>query len=472
VRDDDCAAPDDGRLRTNAWCGVAGASGSRGAEFDSWGLKTIERVTTQLLAAKTVDYANWQAPLVGWGIVLPDNDTPPTDKARASDAPECIRELITQRSKLYAAWGGVPVFRYRSDISVGLLRRYAADGTASDPGFNGKRGVGPDAVPWYLLIVGTPEQIPWQFQYRVQQDAYVGRLDLDPSGLDRYVGSLLVDWAASPVVHAKPVIWSVDFGMPDISRLMRRTIADRLAAAFVNDEDHEFEMADGVLSDASATHTGLAEALTERHPAFIATSSHGATLPLDDTKAMEAQLGLLVDVARTVMDAKALPSAPGAIWYAHACCSAGCDATSSFSGMVAADSTLGQTLTALGKVGARSSLLARHLLGGPLPARAFVGHVEPTFDWTLRDKRTGQVTTTNIVEAMYGRLHLASRPPIGFALEAYHRGVGGFWRDYAKARDDQDEHVPGAAEMVKLTKLVASDREAMVLLGDPTVRCG
>jgi hypothetical protein len=35
--------------------------------------------------------------------------------------------------------------------------------------------------------------------------------------------------------------------------------------------------------------------------------------------------------------------------------------------------------------GARISPLPRALLGAEKPLRAFVGHVEPTFDWTLRD---------------------------------------------------------------------------------------
>jgi hypothetical protein len=244
--------------------------------------------------------------------------------------------------------------------------------------------------------------------------------------------------------------------------------------AFIDDKDHDFDMTGGVLSDGSATHARLAAALGERRPAFVATSSHGATYPFDDSAAMAAQLGLPMDDGRTVMDPKALTAAwfpHGSIWYAHACCSAGCDAVSSFVGAAAADSTLGRTLDALSKVGARTAPLPKTLLGGSMPARAFIGHVEPTFDWTLRDPRNGQTTTARIVDALYGQLHRATRPPVGFAMAAYHRGIGGLWRDYAESRDEQDDHVPGADEKVRRAKLVASDLEAMVLLGDPTVRC-
>ena len=353
------------------------------------------------------------------------------------------------------------------------MRRYAADGAPSDPGLGGLRGVGPNAVPWYLLIVGSPAEIPWRFQYRLQLDAFVGRLDLEPDGLERYVEALLGDWSQTALDARKPVVWAVDHGAQDITHLMRRTIADRLAKAF--GADAELDMAGGVLADAGATCAGLAAALAERRPAFVATTSHGATFPLDDSAAMAAQLGLPVDSAHAPLDPAVLTSVwspHGAIWYAHACCSAGCDAASSFAGAASADSALGRTLTALTQLGARSAPLPKHLLGGPRPARAFIGHVEPTFDWTLRDPRNGQTTTAHIVQALYDRLHLASRPPIGHALETYHKGIGGLWRDYVDAGEELDAHVAGADERVRRAKLVACDREAMVLLGDPTVRCG
>ena len=50
-------------------------------------------------------------------------------------------------------------------------------------------------------------------------------------------------------------------------------------------------------------------------------------------------------------------------------------------------------------------------------------------------------------------------------------GTGGLWRDYNDARVELDELKPVEAK-VRRSKLVAADREALVLLGDPTVRCG
>jgi hypothetical protein len=202
------------------------------------------------------------------------------------------------------------------------------------------------------------------------------------------------------------------------------------------------------------------------------TSSHGATMPLDDPGAMKAQLGLPVDCDRAVLSPDALVGAwspYGAIWYAHACCSAGGDARSRFEGLVGEQSSLGRTLGAIAQAGACSAPLPRALLGASRPLRAFIGHVEPTFDWTLRSPLTGEVVTSHIINALYQQLHQARRPPIGFAMSTYFTQVAGFLQDYADALDAQDEHAADARERARRAKLIAYDRLATVILGDPTV---
>lgn len=50
------------------------------------------------------------------------------------------------------------------------------------------------------------------------------------------------------------------------------------------------------------------------------------------------------------------------------------------------------------------------------PLRAFIGHVEPTFDWTLRQPETGQVLANTTVEALYNHMHRAQPEPVGMAF--------------------------------------------------------
>jgi hypothetical protein len=451
-------------LRADAWCGEA-AIGPLGDESEDWGTRRDLPRPLQLLASEAVDLANWKHSQVGWGIVLPERaDVPGIDKSAGADAPEPIRALLAARAP-------APVLRYDPSLPSGKLRRYDATGKASDLSYTGIRGTGPNAMPRYLLIVASPEQIPWSAQYRMQISAFVGRLDLDLEGLQNYVHALLNDWSDAKPDARRPVVWAVDHGHPDITRLMRKVIADRVQLLFAKDPDHK-DVAAGFISDKNATQEGLRQALLERSPAFIITSSHGATFPLDDPTAMRAQLGLPIDDGHNPLDSAVLTtdaSGYGAIWYAHACCSAGSDAKSKFEGLAGADSKLGKTLSSIAKVGACSAPLPRGLLGNAKPVRAFIGHVEPTFDWTLRDPATGQVTTHDIVNALYNQLHLATRPPIGLAMSAYFQAVGGLLQDHIDAIDAVDEHKSQAKQWARSAKLMALDRLATVLLGDPTV---
>ena len=452
-------------LQANAWTG-APATAPMDAHTLKWGGRRNAGKAQQSLAP-ALDLDDWKDPKVGWGIVLPDRDhVPPADKARGLDAPEPIRDLLHAR-------GDAPVLRYRPDLDEGKLRRYAADGTARDLNPRGKRGVADDAVPWYLLIVGSPLEIPWNLQYRLNTDAFVGRLDLDAAGLEHYVQALKDGWAGAPRDVRKPLIWSVDHGHPDITRLMRKIVAEKLQAEFTNDAGGEFDMRGGFLSDAKGTHADLQEALSARRPAMIATTSHGATFPLKQPAVMAGNLGLLVDRNQALADPVALANGwnpLGAIWYAHACCSAGCDARSRFEGLVDGTTVLGETLTGLGGCGALTAPLPQALLGGARPLGAFIGHVEPTFNWTLRDPANGQATVQHIVNALYFGLHDAKRPPVGRAMHAYYNAVAGFLLDYESATRAVDRHENGAERMAARAKLMAFDSLSMVVLGDPTVR--
>ncbi len=458
----DPVEPPDSELRTDAWCGE-GAHGRPGPGATKWSVRPPTTFKGVKLAPTPVDAADWRHPAVGWGVVLPDRtDATRPEKARGDDGPEPIRQLLADR-------GGAPVFRYRPEIGDGKLRYYTVQDTEHDLAFSGDRGGGPFQIPHYLLIVGAPAAIPWSAQLRMQLDACVGRLDLDAAGLDNYVRALRRDWSDSRRDATRPLIWAVDHGHPDITRLMRKAIADKVAAALT--QDGEFDMRGGVLMDGDATGAGLVETLRARTPAFVLTSSHGATFPLHDTAAMTSQLGLPVDHAKTVLPAERVPAdaAYGAIWYAHACCSAGSDGASQFTTLVEPGTLLSDTLRAVERCGSLTAPLPRRLLGSETPVRAFVGHVEPTFNWTLRTPDTGQVTTHRIVQALYNQLHRASRPPVGLAMATYYTNVAGLLKDHLQELDGVNKHAKGALERAMRAKLMALDRLATVVLGDPTV---
>ncbi len=318
------------------------------------------------------DERDWTHPDVGWGLVLPDNDSlPTTERAKADDAPEAIGRLLQKRPN-------APVLRWRKGLQQGYLRRYYADGKEQDLSAQAPNpGIGRGRIPRYLLIYASPAEIPWAVQYALNMSTFVGRLDLTGPDLDHYVEALIGDWAGQMCNPRAPLVWSVDHGQNDITWLMERAVAGKLWEEFETNADLNKRR---WLKDDSATREGLAAALVEIAPALVITTSHGMTGPVNDSNVLKSQLGAPVDAQYAVLGTQHLdgwqPS--GAIWYSHACCSAGSDSESRYKGLLPEDGAIGSLLSQIAAAaGATVAPLARSLLGAEKPLRAFIGLTLP-----------------------------------------------------------------------------------------------
>lgn len=419
------------------------------------------------MPAPIVSLSEWQHPEVGWGIVLPDDpQVPATERWRANDAPEPIQRLA-------AARGNAPVFRVGPDWQPGYLHYYDPAGRKWPINLGaGRFGTATGHVPRYLLILGGPDLVPWDVQYDLQATCYTGRLDLDAPGLHAYVAALMNDWPGRPANRANTQVWSVDHGGGDITELMRDAVGKPLHQLFATDPDRALAAGARYIGGRLATATALEQALAEHRPQLIATTSHGATMPIDDPPTMRARLGLPVDDRFGLLDASRLAldgTCGGAVWLAQACCSAGSSATSAFKGILRPGSDGQRMLDAVAACGNTVAPLPRALLGASNPLAAFVGHVEPTFDWTMRDPSTRQFLTNGILEAFHRRLY--SGQPVGMALDAVREQAGSILRSYLSARRLLVEKTD-RSQLSRLLALhlAATDLSAMVLLGDPTVR--
>ncbi len=460
-------------LLINAWTGTETPSSSLVDPHTSdvttralkWGLAKRAEPPQNLLAPPPEEPWNWRKEDVGWGLVVPENTTiDATLRCTAVDQPEPIQQLVASRP-------GSPVLRYIKGEN-GHVRRYRPDGSHQDPALvGGERGIKPGALPWFLLIYADPSVIPWEFQYAANMSAFVGRLALSGVPLERYVTALISEWAGSTVDPRAPVVWSANHGAPDISWLMDAAISRKIFAAYETDTDLQNRSA---CFDGDATAAKLIATLEARRPALIVTTSHGMTGPLDDAAQMREDLGLLVDVNRDLARPDAMLQSwkpDGAIWYSHACCSAGSDTASTYADLLDPGSSVLSTLNAVAhNCGASIAPLPTALLGADKPLGAFIGHVEPTFDWTLRDIETGQPLTHSLRTALYQRIYQQQhRVPIGYAIARVYADAGAYLGQWAKARGDVNANVPKARERALYAQLVALDRMQTVILGDPTV---
>jgi hypothetical protein len=454
----------------DAWTGSEQPSSALGAGRDGWSVGAPLLLGKQSAAPSPPDPADWRDPRVGWGLVLPHREGLTSEQlATADDAPEPIRDLLAARP-------ASKVLRYRPGqrYSEWVLHDHA--GSSSPPIATAGEGIGPGCIPGYLLIVGSPSEIPWLVQYELNHVRRVGRLDLPPDGLANYVEALLVDWKNCTTRYDSPVVWAVDHAESDITSLMRDAVAAPLYDAFRGDpQTPEALFLDGRVVPATAG--ALVTALAQRRPSVVVTSSHGMTGPLGDVELMRAQLGALVDARHDLLNPDTLLASwepAGAVWFGQACCSAGSKSPSMYAGLFDASSTVGSVLESVAALGAATAPLPRALLGAPRPLRAFIGHVEPTFDWTLVFPPTKQQITSSTVELMYTRV--CSGRPVGLALReaGMYAPVAPLLIGHTKAVSAYAV-AKGAAprrkalDMALYSKVTAYDRASTVLLGDPTV---
>jgi hypothetical protein len=105
------------------------------------------------------------------------------------------------------------------------------------------------------------------------------------------------------------------------------------------------------------------------------------------------------------------------------------------------------------------------LLGAKEPLRAFIGHVEPTFDWTLTQPSTNQFLTDPICKALYDGLY--NRMPVGHAFRPWFERIGTSFAEhdaaFLKYKEGQDTE-----DKLLYYLLSARDVSSTVILGDPT----
>jgi hypothetical protein len=395
---------------------------------------------------------------VGWGLIVP---------ATMTTLPPALQALVHHRQG--------EVFHYLPDwerrqtfLRNPALNRDVAIAASA-------RGKGPGKLPYYLMIYGGPEEIPWALQFSLAATRAVGRLPLVGAALDNYVNAVLSDFGNEPADPYTTVTWSVDTSPGDISHLMRDHLAAKLHRQFLDDK--EMGLAKSVFLDGGAdprlaTTERLMAELKTRRPGLIITTSHGMTGPLSEIAQMRRTMGLPVDQNGSPLLPDVLLDGwrpGGAIWYCHACCSAGSEAPSFFAPLFEDGSRLRAVLDGIAAAGSLVAPLPMQLLGDSNPARAFIGHVEPTFDWTLRNPGNKQVMTAPIVDAIYPRLF--QRPlktPVGHAFREVHNNIGGYLAAWEQASELYAAGSRNLGDLLAM-QLAARDLQSLVIIGDPAV---
>lgn len=131
----------------------------------------------------------------GWGVVFADGDS------QAAAIREALQPLLTHRKNLAAD-------RYRD---LAGKDGYQKDETKLDFLTRQKAGPGqvdPSRIPYYLLLVGNPEQIPYEFQYGLDLHHAVGRVCFDSlEEYECYAASVVAAEKVEPRVRKEVVFF-------------------------------------------------------------------------------------------------------------------------------------------------------------------------------------------------------------------------------------------------------------------------
>lgn len=210
----------------------------------------------------------------GWGVIFAAQEAADVPALREALAP-LLALRQAQAGALYREYDGDWAY-YPRESKTGWLAR-----VGGEPG-----PVDPEHVPYYLLIVASPEAIPFSFQYQLDVQHAVGRLHFDgPDQLDRYAA-----YAATAVAaergEADGRSWSLPhraafFGVAspddDVTGLSRDYLVAPLAADLrARQPDWDVTICLG----ADATKDRLHSLINgPEPPAFLFTASHGMGFP-------------------------------------------------------------------------------------------------------------------------------------------------------------------------------------------------
>jgi hypothetical protein len=366
-----------------------------------------------------------------------------------------------------------PLLAHRQAQAGALFRRLTVRPGEDAASFLGRHGAGsppivPELVPYYLLIVASPEGIPFDFQSQLAADYAVGRLHFDAlADYAAYAQRVVQIEADGYTLPRRAVLYGVVTPQDELSGLAVSGLVEPVSRMLASGPPGWRVT---TVLGASATKARLGELLGEVEcPALLLLSGHGLGLPTGDPRQPALQ-GALVCAD--------WPGPPEPVQAGHCFAAEDLGAVDVPSGLIAVQ--LGSYgAGAPGPASASDPALPvlKNLRGQPfvaaLPKRllaqgalAVLGHAAEVWSYSLLDRYSEPWPSVwaNVLRAlMVGQ-------PVGFALQP---AQGRFAEVASNLRRELDEVSfaagQGDLELVRLWALYR-DLFSLTLLGDPAVR--
>jgi hypothetical protein len=405
-------------------------------------------------------------PATGWAVVFPRG------------TPDAVRQALQ------------PLLRHRErQVLPGRFKELEYEPGQSRKAWLEKHrvsasNVDPERVPYYVLLVGPPSAIPFDFQYQLDVDYAVGRLAFDsPAQYGHYARSVVSYETAATIPNGREVVFwgprhKKDAATELSSDYLLKPLTDGLAADGGRSAEPAIAAVRGYRTrrfledDASrANLAGVLHARGAAPPAVLFTASHGVGWPKGDARQRPAQGALLgrewtglgdIKPAHYLTAADVADDARvhGLVAFLFACFGAG---TPAFDGFL----ERGQTSPVGLAEGPFMAALPQRLLSHPQgSALAVVGQVDRAWGYSIRPPALGPQLLP--FRNFLGRVMAGE--PVGHATKDFSERYATLSVELLSKLDrTQPGQRPPDGGLV-WDWVERNDAQSYVLLGDPAVR--
>jgi hypothetical protein len=389
----------------------------------------------------------------GWCVVFHQDEDPLVKAA--------LQPLIEHRRAEIGNDQRCKILDFKDKEPVGMwLARHGTD----------RGSVTPEKVPFYVLLVGGPEKIPFRFGYELDVEYAVGRIHFDTTPeYAQYIKSLI---AHETGTASKPAKEAVFFGTRHSFDGATQLSADHLVKPLHANTVLPDGFTSRLLLEREANKDALKGLLAAgNRPSVLFTASHGLVCPADDMKKQQQTQGALVCQdwpgfgqikPEHYFAASDLPddaNLEGMVMFQFACFGAGTPKLDQFFN----DPTRPLPILAEQPF---VSTLPKKLLSHPNGAAlAYIGHIERAWGYSIVN-----VNGTEQLQPFSNTLGmLLQGRRIGYALKDFNERYAALSVDVANKIRDERQGEPVVARELVTTWAQRNDAEGYIVIGDPAI---